>query len=81
MNYRQTQLTVEQLRQICYELADVITTMDLSIELYNDLSRSERIQYELYWREAHLKVMHELQQSFDSLTCGQASSRLHRMHQ
>ncbi|MCX6047251.1 MAG: hypothetical protein NT075_19265 [Chloroflexi bacterium] len=81
MNYRQTQTAVEQLRQVCYGLADVITTMDLSIELYNDLSRAERIQYELYWREAHLKAIQELQQSLDGLTCNQASYRLHRVHQ
>ena len=55
--------------------------MDLSIELYNDLSRTERIQYELYWREAHVKAIQELQQSLDSLTCAQASDRLRRVHQ
>lgn len=74
-------MTVEQLRQVCYELADVVTTMDLSIEIYNDLSRAERIQYEVYWREAHLKAIQALQQSFNSLTCNQASYRMHRAHQ
>lgn len=81
MNYRQTQTTVERLRTVCYELADVITTMDLSIALYNDLSRTERAEYELYWRETHLKVIQELQQSLDSLNCRQAPYRLHRAHQ
>ena len=81
MNYKQTKMAVEQLRQVYYELADVITTMDLSIEIYNNLSQMERTQYELYWREAHVKAIQALQQSLDGFTSGQSAYLLKRIHQ
>ncbi len=67
MNRKQTRTAVEKVRRVHNILADVITTMDLSIEVSSSLSPVEKAQYERYWREAHVKALQDLQESLSYL--------------
>ena len=67
MNRKQTRTAVEKVRRVHNILADVITTMDLSIEVSSSLSSVEKAQYERYWREAHMKALQDLQESLSYL--------------
>ena len=72
MNRKQTRIVVERVRQVHHALADVITTMDLSVEVSASLSQEEKARYERYWKDAHLKAIQELQESLNYLTHAQA---------
>lgn len=72
MNSKQTQTVAEKVRRVHNVLADVITTMDLSIEAAGSLSSTEKAQYERYWREAHIKAIQDLQESLNYLSHSQA---------
>ncbi|MFN8491364.1 MAG: hypothetical protein U0350_27450 [Caldilineaceae bacterium] len=72
MNRKQTRTAVEKVRRVHNILADVITTMDLSLEVSNSLSAVEKAQYERYWREAHVKALQDLQESLSYLSHAQA---------
>jgi len=75
MNPKQTRILAEKVRQVHHVLADVITTMDLAIEISPSLSRAERAKYEQYWREAHLKAIQDLQESL--VYFSQTTSKTH----
>ncbi len=68
MNPKQTRISAEKVRQVHHVLADVITTMDLVIDISPSLSRAEKAKYEQYWRESHLKAIQDLQESLAYLS-------------
>ena len=76
MNRKQTRMVVERVRLIHHTLADVITTMDLSIEISHSLSRAEKARYERYWKDAHVNAMQDLQESLNCLAHAQAAPYL-----
>lgn len=76
MNRKQTQIVVEKVRQVHHALADVITTMDLSVEVSATLSQEEKVRYERYWKDAHLKAIQELQESLSYLAHAHAAPYL-----
>ncbi len=75
MNPKQTRIIAEKVRQVHHVLADVITTMDLAVDISPSLSRAEKAKYEQYWREAHLKAIQDLQESLGYLS--QTTSKAH----
>jgi hypothetical protein len=75
MNPKQTRIIAEKVRQVHHVLADVITTMDLAVDISPSLSRAEKAKYEQYWREAHLKAIQDLQESLVCLS--QPTGKVH----
>jgi hypothetical protein len=76
MNRKQTRMVVERVRLIHHALADVITTMDLSIEISHALSREEKAHYERYWKDAHVNAIQDLQESLSCFAHAQAAPYL-----
>jgi len=65
MTFEQTQATIERLNRIHEMLINMLTTLNIAIDLFDDLPAEEKRWLREYCQQEQLKVLDQMSNSFN----------------
>lgn len=68
MNREQVHRVLENVGTVHHRLANMLSNMNLAVDIYDSLSPTEQLQLNHHWQKAHQEAIQRLQESFAYLS-------------